>query len=154
VFGPAWTAYASAPHYALYSNVIGQRYTAYFFPHDEFYDDGLNDAIRFVCNQAPSGATIVSETPGVVRYYLEKFGRTDLQSKVLSDANFSVPDHGDVFIILQRGRTYFENQDKMKQVRERFPLVFASCIGEHTAASVYSAQPGASGVARCADGQP
>jgi hypothetical protein len=151
---PAFTAYASAPHYALYTNVIGHRYTAYFFPHDEFYDDGLNDAIRFVCVQAPANATIVSETPGVVRYYLEKLGRTDLQPRVLSDANFAVPDQGQVFIILQRGRTYFENQEKMKQVRERFPVVYASCVRGHTAAAVYSAQPGVTAGARCADGQP
>ena len=154
VFWPALTAYASAPHYALYTNVIGHRYTAYFFPHDEFYDDGQNDAIRFVCAQAPAGATIVSETPGVVRYYLEKFGRNDLQARVLSDSDFTVPDRGEVFFVLQRGRTYFENQDKMRQVRERFPLVYASCIRGHTAATVYSAQSGATGAARCADGQP
>src|SRR5439155_3461713 len=49
----AWSAYASAPHYALYTNLLGHRYTAYFFPHDEFYDDGLNEAIRFVCEYAP-----------------------------------------------------------------------------------------------------
>ena len=153
VIWPAFTAYASAPHYALYTNVIGHRYTAYFFPHDEFYDDGLSDAIRFVCVQAPANATIVSETPGVVRYYLEKFGRTDLQARVLSDANYTVPEQGQAFIILQRGRTYFENQDKMNQVRERLPLVYASCVRGHTAAAVYSAQPGATGAARCADGQ-
>src|SRR5258707_4655756 len=86
---PAWTAYASAPHYAMYTNVFGSRYAAYFFPHDEFYDDGLNDAIRFVCELAPRNATIVTETPGVVRYYTEKFGRTDLQSRVLSDPKFT-----------------------------------------------------------------
>jgi Dolichyl-phosphate-mannose-protein mannosyltransferase len=154
VIWPGLTAYASAPHYALYTNVIGHRYTAYFFPHDEFYDDGLGDAIRFVCAQAPANSTIVSEASGVVRYYMEKFGRKDLQSRVLSDASFTVPEQGPAFFILQRGRTYFENQEKMKQVRERFPLVYASCVRGHTAATVYSAQPGAIGGARCADGQP
>jgi hypothetical protein len=154
VVWPGVTAYASAPHYALYTNVIGRPYTAYFFPHDEFYDDGLDVAIRFVAVSSPPNATIVTETPGVARYYLEKFGRNDLQPRVLSDANFSVPDQGPVFVILQRGRTYFENQEKMKQVRERYSLVFASCIRGHTAATVYSAQPGMSVAARCADGQP
>jgi hypothetical protein len=143
VIMPAFTAYASAPHYGLYSNVIGNRYTAYFFPHDEFYDDGLNEAIRFVCANAPANAVIVSETPGVVRYYTEKFGRQDLKSQVLSDPNFSVPNQGAVYFLLQRGRTYFENRDKMKQVRQQFPLVYASCVREYTAAEVYSAQPGA-----------
>ena len=140
---PAVTAYASAPHYALYSNVIGDRYTAHFFPHDEFYDDGLREAIQFVCAQAPAHALIVSETPGVIRYYSEKFGRADLQSRVLSDPDFTVPNQAPAFFILQRGRTYFENQDKMKQVRERFPVVYASCVHGYTAAEVYSAQPGA-----------
>lgn len=149
---PAVAAYASAPHYALYSNVIGDRYTAYFFPHDEFYDDGLREAIQFVCASAPAGATIVTETPGVVRYYTEKFGRTDLQSRVLSDPDFKVPDQAPAFFILQRGRTYFENQEKMKQVRERFPLVYASCVRGYTAAEVFSAQPGAQAVAHpCSD---
>jgi dolichyl-phosphate-mannose-protein mannosyltransferase len=140
---PAFSAYASAPHYGLYSNVIGDRYTAYFFPHDEFYDDGLNEAIRFVCANAPPNGTIVTETPGVVRYYTEKFGRKDLQSQVLSDPNFSVPSEGALYFVLQRGRTYFENRDKMKQVREHFPMVYASCVRDFTAAEVYSAQAGA-----------
>ena len=151
---PAFTAYASAPHYGLYSNIIGNRYTAYFFPHDEFYDDGLNEAIRFVCANAPANAVIVTETPGVVRYYTEKFGRTDLKSQVLSDPNFSVPTQGAVYFVLQRGRTYFENQDKLKQVREHFPMVYASCVREFTAAEVYSAQPGAIATTqRCANPQ-
>jgi hypothetical protein len=151
---PALTAYGSAPHYGLYSNVIGDRYTAYFFPHDEFYDDGLNDAIHFVCANAPANATIVTETPGVVRYYIEKFGRQDLQSRVLSDPNFSVPNQGAVYFVLQRGRTYFENRDKMKQVREQFPMVYASCVRDFTAAEVHSAQPGATATTqRCSDAQ-
>ncbi len=146
VIVPAFTAYASAPHYALYSNVIGDRYTAYFFPHDEFYDDGLREAIQFVAAQAPANGMIVTETPGVVRYYLEKFGRTDLQSRVLSDPNFTVPNEAPAYFILQEGRTYFENQEKMKQVRERFPLVHASCLRGYTAAAVFSAQPGAQAI--------
>jgi hypothetical protein len=87
----------------------------------------------------------------VARYYTEKFGRQDLKSQVLSDPNFTVPTQGAVYFILQRGRTYFENQDKMKQVRESFPLVYASCVREFTAAEVYSAQAGAvSATERCA----
>lgn len=140
---PALTAYGHAPHYGLYSNIIGDRYTAYFFPHDEFYDDGLNEAIHFVCLNAPPNATIVTEAPGVVRYYIEKFGRKDLQSQVLSDPDFTVPNQAPVYFVLQRGRTYFENRDKMKQVRQQFPMVYASCVRDFTAAEVYSAQPGA-----------
>ncbi|MFS8083995.1 MAG: ArnT family glycosyltransferase [Acidobacteriota bacterium] len=152
---PAWTAYASAPHYSLYSNVLGSSYTAYFFPHDEFYDDGLNEAIRFVATRAPRQALIVTETPGVVSYYLEKSGRTDLQSRVLSDGQFTVSEAEPSFFILQRGRTYFENQTKMKEVRDRFRLVYAGCIQGHTAAEVYATQAGPNEtVTPCGDARP
>lgn len=152
---PAWTAYASGPHYALYTNALGQGYTAYFFPHDEFYDDGLNDAIQFVAVRAPRNALIVTETPGAVRYYTEKFGRPDLESRVLSDPNFVVPDQGPAYFILQRGRTYFENQPEMKDVRERFTLVYAGCIQGHTAAEVYAASANANDAVKpCGDARP
>ena len=88
---------------------------------------------------APQGATIAHETPGVVRYYLEKYGRTDLQSRVLSDANYTDrPATGPTYIILQRGRTYFENREKMAQVRARFPLIFEVCVEGARAAEVYA----------------
>lgn len=152
---PAWTAYANAPHYSLYINVLGSGYPAYFFPHDEFYDDGLNDAIRFVCERAPRNATIVNETPGVVRYYTEKFSRTDLQSRVLSDPKFTVTDNEAAYVILQRGRTYFENQNKMKEVRDRFTLVYAGCVEGHTAAEVYAVPANPSqAVGPCGDLRP
>ena len=144
---PALIAYASGPHYAAYTNVIGETLagargnvpvTGYFFPHDEFYDDGLREAIRYVCERAPQGAAIVHETPGVVRYYLEKYGRTDLQSHVLSDPHFNIDPQQETYIILQRGRTYFENRDKMNHIRASFPLIYDVCVGGTSAADVYA----------------
>jgi uncharacterized membrane protein YhaH (DUF805 family) len=135
---PAWTAYANHPHYAAYTNALGGGRVGYFFPHDEFYDDGLREAIEFICKTAPQGATIVHETPGVVAYYLEKFGRTDMQSRVLSDASFNLEDAPvPSYIILQRGRTYFENQNKMKEVRDKFGKVYEGFVDDVTAVEVY-----------------
>ena len=34
------------PHYALYTNALAADKAGYFFPHDEFYDDGLREAIN------------------------------------------------------------------------------------------------------------
>ena len=136
---PAWTAYANRPHYAAYTNALGGGRVGYFFPHDEFYDDGLREAIEFVCKTAPQGATIVHETPGVVGYYLEKFGRTDMQSRVLSDANFKLADTPlQTYIILQRGRTYFENREKMKEVRASFDKVYEGFVEDVSAVEVYT----------------
>ena len=152
---PGWAAYAAAPHYALYSNALGDKYTGHFFPHDEFYDDGANEAIHFVCQRAPQNANIVSEIPGVVRYYTEKFGRKDLQSRVLSDPNYAPSTQEPTYVILQKGRTYLENQAEMKDVRERFTLVYADCIKGHTAAEVYASRVNTSDVAQpCGDARP
>jgi hypothetical protein len=149
-----WTARQCAT-YALYSNAIGEKYTARFFPHDEFYDDGVSEAIRFVCLHALQNAIIVSETPGVVRYYTEEFGRRDLRSQVLSDPKYTPSSQEPTFVILQKGRTYFENQAEMKEVRERFTLVYAGCIRGHTAAEVYASLAGQDETVQpCGDARP
>ena len=135
---PAWSAYASRPHYALYMNALASNRAGYFFPHDEFYDDGLREAIGYVCSVAPQGATVVHETPGVVRYYLQKFGRNDMQSRVLSDAGVNLAGTPKPsYIIIQRGRTYFENQQKLEEVRARFPKVNEVFVRGVKAAEVY-----------------
>ena len=136
---PAWTAYANGPHYALYTNALAAGRAGYYFPHDEFYDDGLREAIRYVCDAAPKGALLVNETPGVVRHYLEKYGRADLQSRVLSDPKFTLTgEEPETYVILQKGRTYFENQEEMKAVRARYRLVYTVCVQGHTAAEIYA----------------
>ncbi|HEX8843951.1 MAG TPA: glycosyltransferase family 39 protein [Pyrinomonadaceae bacterium] len=135
---PAWTAYANSPHYAAYTNALGGGRVGYFFPHDEFYDDGLREAIEFVCKSAPQGATIAHETPGVTTYYMEKFGRTDLQSRVLSDPKFKLAETpAPTYVILQRGRTYFENREKMQEVRARFKKVYEGLVEGVTAVEVF-----------------
>jgi dolichyl-phosphate-mannose-protein mannosyltransferase len=115
---PAFTAFAHRPHYALYTNALAAGKAGYYFPHDEFYDDGLREAIRYVCEVAPSGATIAHETPAVTRHYLKVFGRTDLNSQAISSKEFDVRTAtGPVYVIVQRGRTYFENRDEVEYVR-------------------------------------
>ncbi|HEY0432113.1 MAG TPA: glycosyltransferase family 39 protein, partial [Pyrinomonadaceae bacterium] len=106
--GPAWLASSAGPHYALYTNALAANKVGYFFPHDEFYDDGLREAIKFVCDTAPAGAIIGHETPAVTHYYLEQFQRTDLNSKAISTPDFQVANiSGPAYFIVQRGRTYF-----------------------------------------------
>jgi hypothetical protein len=135
---PAWTAYAANPHYAAYTNALGSGRAGYYFPHDEFYDDGLREAIQFVCREAPQGATIAGETPAVFRYYLEKYGRTDLQSRVLSDPKFELATvQKPAYIIIQKGRTYFENREKMREVLARDRKVFDIAVNGESSAEVH-----------------
>jgi hypothetical protein len=136
---PAWSAARAAPHYALYTNALAPRPAGYYFPHDELYDDGLREAIKYVAEHAPPGATIAHETPGVVRHYLARFGREDLRPQVISDPHFDVANEpGPVYAILQRGRTYFENQAELSRVRADFKPETRVVIDNVVAAEVYS----------------
>lgn len=138
VLAPAWTAFANRPHYALYTNVLAADKAGYFFPHDEFYDDGLREAIKYVCEQAPNGATIAHETPGVTRYYLSVFGRKDLQSRVISSKEFDVKSAtGPVYVIVQRGRTYFENREEFDYIRANFKRLHEIKIDGASAVEVF-----------------
>ena len=135
---PAWIAYAAAPHYATYTNALGTGRAGYFFPHDEFYDDGLREAIKHVASAAPQGSTIVHETPGVARYYLQKFNRADLNSRVLSDPAFRFEETPrPAYVVLQRGRTYFENREKMEAARTRGRKVYEGFVNGLSAVEVY-----------------
>ena len=138
---PAWAAVSAAPHYALYTNALAPRPAGYYFPHDELYDDGLREAIRYVADHAPPGATIAHETPGVARHYLARFGREDLRSQVISDPQFDVTNEpGPVYAVLQRGRTYFENRDELARVRATFHHEQTIVINGVAAAEIYSKQ--------------
>ena len=138
---PAGTTFANRPHYALYTNALAADKAGYYFPHDEFYDDGLREAIKFVCEQAPQGATIAHETPGVVRYYLAVFGRTDLTSRTISSRDFEVTTaSGPVYVIAQSGRTYFENREELQVVRAKFKRVHEVKIRGVTAVEVFTNQ--------------
>jgi hypothetical protein len=121
---PALPAFAHGPHYALYNNALAADKTGYFFPHDEFYDDGLREAIKYVAEAAPQGATIAHETPGVTRYYLASFGRSDLNSRAISEKDFNLMSAvGPVYVLAQPGRTYFENREEIAFARANFRKV-------------------------------
>lgn len=135
---PAWTAFASRPHYALYTNALAADKAGFYFPHDEFYDDGMREAIRYVCDLAPPGATIAHETPAVVRHYLEEFGRTDLNSVTISSKEFDARTAaGPVYFLVQRGRTYFENREELDHVRAHFQRVHEVKIDGASAVEVF-----------------
>ena len=75
----------------------------------------------------------------MVGYYLARFGREDLRSCVISDPQFDVTQApGPTYVILQRGRTYFENQAEMQRVRATFKPETQITIDGVVAAEVYS----------------
>jgi len=138
---PAMIAYSNAPHYALYTNALAADKAGYYFSHDEFYDDGLREAIKYVCDNAPPNAIIAHETPAVVRYYLEEYGRTDLQSHAMSAPDFDPAKiNGPAYFILQRGRTYFENREKLAVIRATFKKVHETQVRGLTACEIFAGE--------------
>lgn len=123
---------------SLYVNVFGRGRVGYFFPHDEFYDVGARESIQFIAQTARPDAAMASEIPGVVEYYLERFKRPDIRSRIISQPGFSLTQDRPDFILLQRGRVYFENLDSFNFVEKNFPVVWASVYESATAAAVYA----------------
>lgn len=131
---PAWvsllvlffSALASAgamPHYRLYTNVIGggRAHAGDYFPHDEFYDAGIRQAVGIVATQAGPGARVGCETPTLVKYYADLAGRGDLIPISLSDHQAANQLTAGDFVLIARGRRYFSND----AVVQRLPQVAA-----------------------------
>ena len=76
ILAPAMIAYSNAPHYALYTNALAADKAGYYFSHDEFYDDGLREAIKYVCDNAPPNAIIATELPRCTLLWKSTTGRS------------------------------------------------------------------------------
>lgn len=122
---------------SLYVNVLGGNRIGYFFPHDEFYDLGARESIRFIADTAPPGATIASEIPGVVQYYLTRFNRADMRSEIISQPSFTLNRERPTFVLLQPGRVYFENIENYTFIEKSFPLLQAGIYDGAAASKVY-----------------
>ena len=76
-----------------------------------------------------------------MRHYLRKFNRADLNSRVLSDPAFKFDETTTTtrpaYVILQRGRTYFENREKMGEARTRGQKAYEGFVGGLSAVEVY-----------------
>jgi 4-amino-4-deoxy-L-arabinose transferase-like glycosyltransferase len=110
-----FSTYASAsvaPHYRLYTSVLGGGWARAgdYFPHDEFYDGATRDVAAVIVQQARPGALVLTETPGLVGYYVQLQGRTDLRFASLSDAAAVAEAKAGDVITIARGRRYFSNE--------------------------------------------
>jgi dolichyl-phosphate-mannose-protein mannosyltransferase/glycosyl transferase family 22 (putative mannosyltransferase) len=137
IIAPAITMIRAMPNPGLYVNALGGGRAGYFFPHDEFYDLGARESIRFIAETAPPGARMASEIPGVVEYYLERYKRPDIQSEIISQPSFTLSEGRPDFVLLQPGRLYFENKDNYNLIEKSFPVVQSSVYEGAAAARVY-----------------
>ena len=139
VFASVWASVRAAPHYRLYTNLLGggTARAGSYFPQDEFYDAPIRDTMSEIARRAGPGAKVATETVGLAAYYAEQSGRTDLQFVSLSnrDALNKLAD-GD-FLIAARGRRYFSNEALLARLRQSAPPAFSIKVGEVPAVDVY-----------------
>jgi len=101
----------AAPHFRLFTNTLGggMARAGYYFPHDEFYDASMREAVSGITRRAGPGARIASESPLLASYYAQRENRADLVCVSLSDpAALQQLGVGD-FVVVARGRRYFSN---------------------------------------------
>ena len=138
VAGPAATALGNLPFPSLYTNAIGGGRAGYFFPHDEFYDLGARKSIQFIAEHARPGASVASEIPATLEYYLDRFGRNDIHSVIISHPGTEADqDPPDFFVLIQPGRVYYENQTRIAEVQSRYLVAQQSVYGDVVTTRVY-----------------
>jgi hypothetical protein len=120
ILDPLSALVSTAPFYSLHQNNLAARFFApgSLFPDDEFYDAGVREAVRDIARIAKPGAVIASDATKSVRVYLERAGRTDIQSLSLSSRGMPTRTP-ETWVLAQDGHTYFENHAMLDQIRAR-----------------------------------
>ncbi|MEP6569431.1 MAG: glycosyltransferase family 39 protein [Acidobacteriota bacterium] len=129
----------AAPHFRLYTNALGggTAKAGYYFPHDEFYDASMRDAIFAIARRAQPGSRVASESQTLCSYYSQRAGRPDLACVFLSDpTELQQLREGD-FVIDARGRRYFSNEQILSALTESGAPAFRVSLGPVPSASIY-----------------
>jgi hypothetical protein len=136
---PLINSLSSAPHYRMFTNVIGGGKMAggAYFPHDEFYDGTTEQAMKLIANYAAQGAAVASETPGLYAFYGERHGRPDLRFVSLSDKSEVNRLSKNDFVVLAKGRRYFSNAAYYNYLQQEQWTTAEFDLGGVPAVSVY-----------------
>lgn len=137
IFPAVWASARSAPHYRLYSNLLGRERVGELFPHDEFYDASVREVMAEIAGRAGPGARVASETPNLAAYYAERAQRTDLVCVSLSDPAALRELRAGDFVIAARGRRYFSNDALINGLRRINAPALRVALGAVPSTDVY-----------------
>jgi hypothetical protein len=139
VLASVWASVSAAPHFRLYTNPLGggMESAGEMFPHDEFYDASIREAMSEIALRAGQGARVASETPNLVAYYGQRAGRPDIQAVYLSDPEALKALGAGDFIIAARGRRYLSNDALLADLRGREAPTFSLPLGPVPSVDVY-----------------
>ena len=139
ILGSLKASLSAAPHFRLYTNALGGGVAkaGYYFPHDEFYDSSIREAMIEIAKRAAPGAKVASETPGLAAYYAGRANRSDLVCVPLADPNALQQLREGDFLIAARGRRYFSNERLLAVLEQSSAPAFRLSLGNVPSASVY-----------------
>ena len=129
----------AAPHFRLFTNSIGggMARAGYYFPHDEFYDANMRDAMVEIASRARVGARVASESPSLAMYYAERESRKDLVCVSLSDSDALTQLGVGDFVVIARGRRYFSNDAIVSALRDHAAPVMELKLGPVPSTKIY-----------------
>jgi hypothetical protein len=129
----------AAPYFRLHLNAFGggPNYIGYYFPHDEFYDTSMRDAVTEIAQAATPGLKIASESASLVTHYTARTGRADLVAVSLSDPVALKQLRVGDYIIAARGRRYFSNDAVLQALKHSITPTLSFAVGDVPSIEVY-----------------
>ncbi|HZE72611.1 MAG TPA: glycosyltransferase family 39 protein [Pyrinomonadaceae bacterium] len=143
VLGSVISSIGATPHFRLYLNSVGGGVgrAGYYFPHDEFYDTSMREAVAEIAPHARPGAHIVSESPALAGYYATRANRGDLVCESLSDPVALTQLSAGDFVIAARGRRYFSNDGLLTALHQATSPLLRISVGSVHSVDVYQLDP-------------
>ena len=113
----------TAPHYRMYLNAAGgdEQNLRHYFPHCDFYDVGLREAVQYVCARAEENAQLRNDAPEAVAHYVKMCGRADIKVTTLSKPGDQCEPGRACYQILQVGRTFYETANLFASLHSARP---------------------------------
>jgi hypothetical protein len=133
------TSIKAAPYFRLHLSSLGggPANAGYYFPHDEFYDTSMRDAMMAIGISAGPDSQVASESPSLAAYYSARAGRTDLVCVSLSDREALRQLREGDYIIAARGRRYFSNDAVLTALKQSSVPAVRIAAGNVPSAEVY-----------------
>jgi hypothetical protein len=125
----AHAVFTLSPHARFYVSPLfgGESRVDNLFPHCDYFDAGLREAVQTISASAEPGAEIAAAVDLPVRHY----ARPDLRVATLGEECTGV-----CYAIVQPGRVYLENRDAIAALSGQAPWAVIGIRG-HAAATVY-----------------
>ena len=133
-----------APYYRLYISPLGggDRQLDYFFPHCDYFDAGVREAIGWINVHAEPHSEIATEVEWVAQYYATLGGRTDLTTEPVLPKT-ACRGGNPCYVVVQSGRLYSHNQAALEFLQHTAPVHQVS-VASATPVQIYKLNAGIS----------